>query len=315
MHLTSSPIDWYAARGAGVVAYALLTVTVALGLALSGGRASERWPRFALEELHRSAGLLVGAFLTIHVVTVAVDAYLRFSLVAILVPFAGSYRPVWVGLGVVAAELLLALAVVNRLRDRIGHRRWRLLHYASFAVWGAASVHGVATGTDRNAWWLVALEGVSVGAVAWLAWARLGLGQPALAGLAGAAAVVALALFVFPFHPRAWNALRFHDRLHAVVSRDAGPTRELVSLTASGDGEQRVLLRADLLVEPRGPLATSFQLEFLPSGMRCTGRVLRLAGSGFDGRCRAADGSVRTVRARFDGLTGGVSQGTLDVHA
>ena len=78
MHLTSSPVDWYAARAAGVVAYVLLTIVVSFGLTMSSRRRLERWPRFALEEVHRFGGILVGTFIAIHVVTIAIDSYLRF---------------------------------------------------------------------------------------------------------------------------------------------------------------------------------------------------------------------------------------------
>lgn len=312
MHLTASPVDWYAARAAGVAAYVLLSASVALGLTLSGGRAGERWPRFALEELHRAASLLVGVFVALHVVTVAIDAYLRLSLVSILVPFASTWRPVWVGLGVVAAELLLALAVTNLLRDRIGRTRWRTLHYGSFAVWGAATAHGLVVGTDRTTPWLLALEAVSIAVVAWLLASRLRLPAGPLLGAAAAGGAVCVPLLASPYHPRPWNAVRFHDRLVAVVGRDAGPTRELVSLAGQGDGEQRVLVRADVLVEPRGPLATAFQLEFLPSGLRCAGRIVRLTAAGFDGRCRTARGDVRDVRIRLTGAGAGTAEGTVD---
>ena len=73
---------------------------------MSSRRKLERWPRFALEEVHRFGGILVGTFVVIHVVTIAIDSYLQFSLAAMLVPFAASYRPFWVALGIVAAELL-----------------------------------------------------------------------------------------------------------------------------------------------------------------------------------------------------------------
>lgn len=318
MHLTASPVDWYAARAAGVVAYVLLTAGVGLGLALASGTAVERWPRFAIEELHRFAGILVGVFVVLHVVTIAIDDYLRFSVTAIVVPFASTYRPLWTGLGVVAAELLFALAIANRLRDRMPYRRWRRLHYATFAVWGAATLHGLATGTDRGTWWLLALQAASVAVVAAGIARRFGLtrARAAAAWLAAAGAVVALALAAFPFRPRPWNAPAFHDRLTGAVSRARGPSRELVSLTATGEGSQRLLLRADLLVEPQGLLATSFQLEFLPSGMRCTGRVTRIDASGFEGRCRAVDGSVRYVRAAWPpGAGRSFSDGTLDAHA
>ena len=35
MHLTSSPVDWYAARAAGIVAYLLLSSVVLLGLTMA----------------------------------------------------------------------------------------------------------------------------------------------------------------------------------------------------------------------------------------------------------------------------------------
>lgn len=318
VHLTASPADWYAVRAAGVVAYVLLSVGVTLGLALASRRPLERWPRFALEEVHRFTGILVGVFVAVHVATIAIDDYLRFSVAAIVVPFAASYRPLWTGLGVVAAELLLALAVTNRLRDRMPHRRWRRLHYLNFAVWGAATVHGLAGGTDRGAWWLLALQAAAVALVAAALARRLALSGAGVGAAAagGASAVVLLALLAFPFHQRAWNARAFHDSLSGALSREAGPTRELVSLTATGDGPQRVLLRADLLVEPQGLLATSFQLEFLPSGMRCTGHVTRIAPFGFDGRCRADDGTARYVHAAWPPVAGSsFAGGTLDAHA
>ena len=318
MHLTSSPVDWYAARAAGVVAYVLLTIVVSFGLTMSSRRRLERWPRFALEEVHRFGGILVGTFIAIHVVTIAIDSYLRFSLPAILVPFASSYRPLWVALGIVAAELLLALAITNRFRDRLPYARWRAFHYANFAVWTAATVHGLASGTDRSSVWLMPLTAVCAGVVVTLTAQRVRLSAPRAlaAGGVAAAVVIALALVAFPFHPRPWNARTFHDSLVGVISRNAGPTREIVSVVATGEGDQRVLMRADLLVEPRGLLATSFDLEFLPSGLRCHGHVTHIDSLGFQGLCRAADGTKRVVRAAWEAEQGSqFNAGTLDVHA
>ena len=73
MHLTSSPLDWYAARAGGVVAYVLLSANVALGLLMTGKKSMKRWPRFALEDVHRFGGILVGTFLVLHIVAVAID--------------------------------------------------------------------------------------------------------------------------------------------------------------------------------------------------------------------------------------------------
>ena len=318
MHLTSSPVDWYAARAAGIVAYILLTVVVSLGLTMSSKRRLERWPRFALEDVHRFGGILVGVFVSLHVVTIAIDSYLRFSVASLVVPFVARYRPLWTALGIVAAELLLALAVTNKLRDRMPYARWRAFHYANFAVWTAATLHGLASGTDRGTPWLLALQTAAIALVAGLTArrVRLGLGDSVFAGAAAGTIAVVVAVAAFPFHPRTWNARTFHDSLTGVVSRDAGPSRELLSVTATGDGQQHVLLRADLLVEPQGLLATSFQLEFLPSGMRCAGDVTRVEALGFQGRCRAADGTQRFVRAAWENeASAQFTRGTLDAHA
>ena len=90
-------------------------------------------------------------------------------------PFAASYRPLWVALGIVAAELLLALAITNRLRDRMPYARWRAFHYANFAVWSAATVHGLASGTDRSSVWLMTLTAVCAGVVVTLTAQRVRL--------------------------------------------------------------------------------------------------------------------------------------------
>jgi hypothetical protein len=196
--------------------------------------------------------------------------------------------------------------------------RWRRFHYANFAVWAAATLHGLAGGTDRGTWWLLALQTAAVAVVCGLLASRLRLPrlQSVSAGVAAGMVVLVLATSAFPFHRRPWNADSFHDHLEGVVSRDAGPSRELLSVTASGDGPQPVLVRADLLVEPQGLLATSFQLEFLPSGLRCTGAVTHVDALGFEGRCRASDGSVRVARAEWESEgRGEFTQGTLDVHA
>ena len=165
------PVDWYAARAAGVVAYALLTGGVLLGTLLAGRARLRRWPAFAVTDVHRFVALLTGGFVALHVGTVLLDRVVPFSLVQVLVPGASSYRPFWVALGTVAAELLVAVALTNRFRKRLGHRLWRRAHYLTFAVWLAATAHGIGAGTDASAPWLRFLYVVSVssvaGAVAW----------------------------------------------------------------------------------------------------------------------------------------------------
>jgi predicted ferric reductase len=164
--LAATAVDWYAARAGGVVAYVLLSAVVVVGLALAGKERLPGWPRFALEDVHRFGGMLVGAFVSAHVLLLLIDSKAHLSLAQIIVPFSSSYRPLWTGLGTVAVELLLALAVANHYRKRISHRLWRRLHYLNFAVWLGATAHGLGAGTDRGSLWLLWIYLIAIGAVA-----------------------------------------------------------------------------------------------------------------------------------------------------
>ena len=324
MHLTSSPIDWYTARAAGVVAYVLVSFVVVLGTTMAGKERLRRWPQFALEEVHRFAGLLVGAFIAIHIVTIAIDAWLPFSVASLAIPLLARYRAVWVALGVVAAELLLALAVTNHYRRRLPYRVWRRAHYLNFVVWTAATLHGIGSGTDRSSPWLLAVYALAVAGVVVGTGTRLLRGRPrpvrralaAAAALAAVATVLGLALGPLRFHPRPWNARAFAGTLNGQVLRDLGVSRGIISMAGTSDGQQRALVRADLLIEPGGVAETTFQMEFLPSGVLCRGRVTKIHSYGFEARCRTSDGIRRYVEAQWQPsqdtqLQGGV----LRVHA
>ena len=166
---------WYTARAGGMLGFVLLTASVVLGLTLSGRARLERWPRFAVEDVHRFVGLLASGFVGIHVVGLLVDTYVPFSLSQVLVPFTSSYRPLATGLGVVGMELLAALAIANRYRKRLSYRFWRRTHYLNFAVWSLALVHGIVSGTDSGAPWGVLLYGIAAASVAGLlTWRALG---------------------------------------------------------------------------------------------------------------------------------------------
>ncbi len=143
MHLTSAPVIWYVIRASGIVAYVLLSIGAVVGITLAGKAKLPKWPRFAVEDVHRFIGLLVGAFVTLHVATIAIDSFLPFKLSGLTVPFVGSYRPVWTAMGIVAAELLLALAITNKLRRKLPYRVWRSAHYVNFPVWLLATLHGL----------------------------------------------------------------------------------------------------------------------------------------------------------------------------
>jgi sulfoxide reductase heme-binding subunit YedZ len=320
VHLTSNAADWYAARAAGVAAYVVLTLVVSFGLGLAGKVQNRRWPRFAVEDVHRFGGLLVGWLVAIHVATIAVDSYLPFSVGQLVVPFTARYRPLWTGLGIAAAELLLALAITNHYRKRLPHRFWRRAHYLNFAVWGAATLHGIGAGTDRSAPWLAVLYAACAALVAGLLVWRLRVAPlrsaPVRFAAAGAAAL-ALALVLGPFrhNPRPWNAGSFTESLTGQIIRSGVPTKEIVSMNGRAGAYQRVLVRADLLASPEGLDATSLQLEYLPSGELCTGQVTAVGGTSFGGICKLPNGQTRQIDAVWTIDEAGKVRGTLRSRA
>jgi methionine sulfoxide reductase heme-binding subunit len=319
VHVTSSPAIWYAARASGIAAYVVLSVVVSVGITLGGKAQSRRWPRFAVEDIHRFGGLLVGSLVVVHVGAIALDSFLPFSVAQLVVPFTARYRPLWTGLGIFAAELLLALAITNHYRKRLPYRFWRLAHYANFAVWTAASLHGIFAGTDRSAGWLDVLYGAAISTVlALVAWRVSGGGlRPARVLVAGGVGVVVLpALLLGPLHknPLPWNAPRVSERLTGQVIRNGTDLKQIVSFVGGAQAPQKLLVRADLLVSPQALDSTSLQLEYLPSGDVCRGRITRVGITSFSGTCTMPNGARRVVDAAWVPAENGVD-GTIRLHA
>jgi sulfoxide reductase heme-binding subunit YedZ len=168
---TTSEAIWYVIRSTGVVALVLLTVTTVLGLAAAARVRTRRWPAFAQVELHKRATMLALVFLGLHVLSAVVDSYVHVGLVAVVVPFTSSYRPLWTGLGAVAVDLLIAVAVSSALRQRIAPDLWRRLHWLAYGCWPFAMAHALGTGTDAGQLWMDAIAAACTLAVAVaLAW-------------------------------------------------------------------------------------------------------------------------------------------------
>lgn len=146
----STQLWWYAARAAGVVAWALLAASVIWGLALST-KLFGRKPRPAwLLDLHRALGGLAVIFTGVHVVAVMLDSYVHFGIAEVLVPLASRWHPVAVAWGIVGMYLLLAVELTSLARRRLSKRVWRRVHYASFPLFIVATVHGLSAGTDTK---------------------------------------------------------------------------------------------------------------------------------------------------------------------
>ena len=190
-----SPL-WYLSRGTGAITLVLLSMTVLLGI--SGTlrwRPGARTPRFVVDGLHRNVSLLVVVLLAVHILTALLDPFAHLRVLDAFVPFASHYRPLWLGFGALALDLLLALILTSVLRARLVLRAWRAVHWAAYLCWPVAVLHGVGAGTDARSVWLQALTAVCVGGVVIALAARLLRDWPARAGMrAGGLGLVAAAL-------------------------------------------------------------------------------------------------------------------------
>jgi DMSO/TMAO reductase YedYZ heme-binding membrane subunit len=193
---------WYLTRATGGVALVLLTVTVVLGI-LDSLRfsAGPRWPRFAIDSLHRDTSLLVIVLIVLHVITSVLDGFAPITLTDGLIPFVTPYRPLWMGLGTLSFDVLIALVVTSLLRRRLGYRSWRAIHWLAYASWPIAVLHGLGTGTDVKSWWLLALTVACVAAVVIAVLVRVARAKTATPGArtsaAGLAIVAPLAIAIF----------------------------------------------------------------------------------------------------------------------
>ena len=167
----NGPGLWYATRATGLVTLLLLTASMLLGIITAGRFASENWPRFLTVGLHRNLSLLVLLFLALHVGTTVVDQFVSIPLAAAFIPFASSYKAVWLSLGAVALDLLIALVATSLIRNRLGLRTWRWVHWAAYICWPVALAHGLGAGTDRGTLWVfvltIACAAVVTGVATW----------------------------------------------------------------------------------------------------------------------------------------------------
>jgi predicted ferric reductase len=154
----AAKLDWYLTRSTGAVALLLLTASLVLGVVDVKRLSTPRWPRFVVDSLHRNVSLLALLFLLLHILTAILDGFAPISLSAAVLPFLSSYRPLWLGLGTVAFDLVLALILTSILRQRIGHAAWRVTHWCAYACWPIALLHSLGTGSDVKSTWLLALS-------------------------------------------------------------------------------------------------------------------------------------------------------------
>jgi DMSO/TMAO reductase YedYZ heme-binding membrane subunit len=146
-----SKIPWYVARSSGVVAWALIVVTIVWGLLLAtrvlGRKPAPAW----LLSLHRYLGALTLVFVGVHIGAILLDSYTSFGIVNILVPLTGSWHPLAVAWGIVGMYLLVAIELTSLVRHRLSNRAWHSIHLLSYFFFAVTTIHMLTAGTDAKA--------------------------------------------------------------------------------------------------------------------------------------------------------------------
>jgi hypothetical protein len=350
--VTSNSWLWYATRATGVIALILLTGSVVLGIIVRVRAASVRWPRLVTVGVHRNLSLLVLAFLTLHITTAVVDSYAPVGWLSVVVPFASSYRPLWLGFGTVAFDLLIAVTITSLLRTHISARLWRLVHWAAYALWPSAVIHSLGTGSDAKQHFVLGVTVACVVAVLLAGIWRLASGWPehARARLVagGTGAVVAIGGLVWtvtgPIQP-GWaarsgtpaallarvqapaTATSQSSQLPALpfttnVSGTAGATASnsgTTTVTLNGQGTDPVAFQVVIsgpATSGGGVQMTGSQVSFGPTGSphQYTGQVSSLNGGSIQATVKNSAGSA--VSLSFDlSLSGTAMSGSLTATA
>jgi hypothetical protein len=306
-------LSWEVARVGGILAYALTTASVVLGLLLSLKAYSTRWPRFITNELHRHLSLLSLVFIGLHSAAVWVDPFTGFSPAEVFLPMASHYRPLWIAFGIVAAYLSIAVWLSERVRHHVGYAWWHRFHMLTFVVFLLGTVHGLGSGSDSSAGWAIALYGGSVLLVAALVLARVGRSLARGPGwvVAGTVAAVVLAIGFFavrgPLYP-GWNAVANSGRGNgasatwlAAHPATTGPPQEFAT------DLRLTLIRSDLL-DARFDGSRPGELQLLlrqsasllailfADGWSCQGNLTASGESAVVSRCVGTDGIALGVQ-------------------
>ena len=155
---------WFVSRSSGIIAWALLTLSVCWGLFISTKAVAKASSPAWLLDLHRYLGGLAVIFTGIHLVGLVADNYVTFGWAETFIPMASTWKPGPVAFGIVGFYLLLAVELSSLAMKRLPRRLWRWIHRSSFVLYFVATYHAISAGTDsENQWFrIVALASINI---------------------------------------------------------------------------------------------------------------------------------------------------------
>ena len=166
---------WDVTRASANIALVIMLLTILWGVLLAT-RVLKPIDRPAwLRDLHTWLGGLTIVFTGIHIITLVLDSYVKFSWLDVLVPFSSEWKPIPVALGIVSFYLLLAVQLTSLMMKKLSRATWRKIHMLSYLLYAIAVVHAITAGTDvgkplfTGFTVAMAMVGATVAALRWVA--------------------------------------------------------------------------------------------------------------------------------------------------
>ena len=151
-------IWWFLTRASAIVAWVLLTLTALWGILLKTrilrGADNPDW----LKVTHRYISGLAMTMVAVHIVTLLLDDYIDFGWADVLIPFATSFEPLPVALGVIGFWLLIAIQTTALLAKWLPEAFWKAVHLSSYGVLVLVALHSGLVGTDVGTPWYTAVS-------------------------------------------------------------------------------------------------------------------------------------------------------------
>ncbi len=304
----ASQLSWYLTRGAGFLALIALTGSVLLGILSAQRWSPNRDAKVRYAALHQTVALLGLAGLSVHIATAVADPFTHLGIATVVDPLHRSYRPLWLGIGVLASDIFIAVIITSLLRHRLGFRSWKYVHLSSYLIWAMAMVHGLGTGSDTRFLGFDLVYILSLASVIVALWSRVltKLSGPKLAryGVYGATALFPAILISWalqgPLKPT-W-ASSFTSAKVIPKSINATPTAfEMVNVSIAGSifGVTQKIPSGGFVIAGgfSSQPAAEFQVDYLgtvKAGIVSATQVLVYVGTSADPRMYSGSASYYT---------------------
>lgn len=154
MRLNDWPWPWYFSRAAGIVAYMFLFLIMMSGIMIKTKTIYDFISPSSAWTIHQYIGITLTIAIFAHIFSLLFDSFLNVSIKELFIPFISDFEPIFIGLGVVALYLFVAVMASSLFYKIKTPKLWRLLHYLAYPTFILIFIHGVAIGSDTATPWM-----------------------------------------------------------------------------------------------------------------------------------------------------------------